>query len=228
MDGGGLIVRDAQKPEDSPYDAEALEAGRKLFSRPCLFVLGAVDLDHLPEPTLPEVCFAGRSNVGKSSLLNAVTGQKGLARTSDTPGRTQELNFFLIEERLSVCDLPGYGYARAPKDKVKRWTALVRAYLRGRPNLRRVLLLIDSRHGIKDNDRDIMTMLDEAAVNYQVVLTKSDKPKPREIPALVQRTRRELAEHVAAHPDILLTSSAKNQGIAELRAELAGLAAPAP
>lgn len=220
-------MRDVEKPEDSPYDDEALEAGRKLFSRPCTFVMGAVDVRALPSADLPEICFAGRSNVGKSSLINAVTGQKGLARTSDTPGRTQELNFFLIQDRLSICDLPGYGYARAPKDRVKKWTSMVRGYLRGRPNLRRVLLLIDSRHGIKDNDREIMDMLDEAAVNYQVVLTKTDKPKAADLTALVAKTVEELKGHVAAHPVLMQTSSEKGRGIAELRAELVQLAASA-
>lgn len=220
-------MRDVEKPEDSPYDDEALEAGRKLFSRPCTFVMGAVDVRALPSAALPEICFAGRSNVGKSSLINAVTGQKGLARTSDTPGRTQELNFFLIQDRLSICDLPGYGYARAPKDRVKKWTSMVRGYLRGRPNLRRVLLLIDSRHGIKDNDREIMDMLDEAAVNYQVVLTKTDKPKAADLTALVAKTVEELKGHVAAHPVLMQTSSEKGRGIAELRAELVQLAASA-
>lgn len=220
-------MRDVEKPEDSPYDDEALEAGRKLFSRPCTFVMGAVDVRALPSAALPEICFAGRSNVGKSSLINAVTGHKGLARTSDTPGRTQELNFFVIEDRLSICDLPGYGYARAPKDRVKRWTSMVRGYLRGRPNLRRVLLLIDSRHGIKDNDREIMDMLDEAAVNYQVVLTKTDKPKAGDLAALVAKTVEELKTHVAAHPVLMQTSSEKGRGIAELRAELVQIAASA-
>ncbi|MGC2857027.1 ribosome biogenesis GTP-binding protein YihA/YsxC [Novispirillum sp. DQ9] len=219
-------MREIETPEDSPYDDEALEAGRKLFSRPCTFVMGAVDVRALPAPALPEICFAGRSNVGKSSLINAVTGQKGLARTSDTPGRTQELNFFVIQDRLSICDLPGYGYARAPKDRVKKWTSMVRGYLRGRPNLRRVLLLIDSRHGIKDNDREIMDMLDEAAVNYQVVLTKTDKPKAGELADLMARTVEELKTHVAAHPVLMQTSSEKGRGIAELRAELVQLAAP--
>jgi GTP-binding protein len=218
-------VRENEQPEDGPYEDEAMEAGRKLFSRPCTFVMGAVQISTMPGTELPEICFAGRSNVGKSSLINAVTGHKSLARTSVTPGRTQELNFFRIEDRLSICDLPGYGYARAPLDRVKKWTKLVKSYLRGRPNLRRVLLLIDSRHGIKDNDREIMVMLDEAAVNYQVVLTKIDKPKAAELDALVEAMTAELKTHVAAHPVLMLTSSEKNRGIAELRAELVQLAA---
>ncbi len=214
-------MRDIERPQD---DAE-LEAGRLLFSRPCVFQLGAVSLSQLPATTLPEICFAGRSNVGKSSLINGLTGQNALARTSDTPGRTQELNFFSLDDRLSVCDLPGYGYARAPKDRVKKWTSLVKSYLRGRPNLRRVLLLVDSRHGIKDNDREIMTMLDEAAVNFQVVLTKVDKLKAHELDQVLERTAVDLAKHVAAHPEIHATSSAKGNGLPELRAAIAALAA---
>lgn len=213
-------MRDAEKPFD---DAE-LEEGRKLFSRPVTFMLGAVSLDGLPPPDLPEICFAGRSNVGKSSLINALTGQKSLARTSDTPGRTQEVNYFSADDRILMADLPGYGFARAPKDKVARWTRLVMSYLRGRPNLRRVLLLVDSRHGIKENDREVMDMLDSSAVNYQVVLTKIDKLKEAEREDVLARTREELTKHVAAHPDVLLTSSAKASGLDELRAEIARIA----
>jgi GTP-binding protein len=208
------------------HDDEDLEAGRLLFSRPCTFMLGAAGLDQLPSSEMPEVCFAGRSNVGKSSLINALTGTQGLARTSNTPGRTQELNFFNLAERIFICDLPGYGYAEAPKDRVKRWTRLVKSYLRGRPNLRRVLLLIDSRHGVKANDHEIMTMLDEAAVNFQVILTKMDKLKVKEAETIVDRTQVELAKHVAAHPEILATSSEKGKGIAEVRAAIAALALP--
>lgn len=209
---------------DQAYNDAELEAGRLLFSRPCTFQLGAVSLAQLPATELPEICFAGRSNVGKSSLINALTGRNSLARTSDTPGRTQELNFFALDDRLSVCDLPGYGYARAPKERVERWTRLVKSYLRGRPNLRRVLLLVDSRHGIKDNDREIMSMLDEAAVNYQVVLTKADKLKAGELERVRERTAADLAKHVAAHPEIHATSSAKGAGLPELRAAIAALA----
>jgi len=209
---------------DATYDDDALEAGRLLFARPCIFLRGVVDMRGLPDAVLPEVCFAGRSNVGKSSLINAVTGQKSLARTSDTPGRTQEINYFDADGRVLIADLPGYGFARAPKAKVEQWTALVMRYLRGRPNLRRVLLLIDSRHGIKANDREVMTMLDDAAVNYQIILTKVDKLKAGGLDAVKARTVAELSKHVAAHPVILATSSAKSQGIAEVRAEIAALA----
>lgn len=212
---------------DQPFEDQALEAGRLLFSRPAEFVLGVAGLPQLPDDSLPEVCFAGRSNVGKSSLINALTGQKALARTSDTPGRTQELNFFRINNRLMLADLPGYGYARAPKDRVKRWTNLVKTYLRGRAPLRRVMVLIDSRHGIKPVDHEIMTMLDEAAVSYQIVLTKADKISATELAACLDQTKADLAKHVASHPEVLVTSSAKGSGMAELRAELAELALPA-
>lgn len=216
-------MRDAER-----HDDEDLEAGRLLFSRPCTFMLGAVGLEHLPDSILPEVCFAGRSNVGKSSLINALTGTQGLARTSNTPGRTQELNFFSLADRLLICDLPGYGYAEAPKERVQKWTRLVKSYLRGRPSLRRVLLLIDSRHGVKANDHEIMTMLDEAAVNFQIVLTKMDKLKVKEAESIEGKVRDAISKHVAAHPEILLTSSEKGIGLAEVRAAIASLAAPAP
>jgi GTP-binding protein len=214
-------VRDAER-----HDDQELEAGRLLFSRPCTFMLGAAQLSQLPDSDLPEVCFAGRSNVGKSSLINALTGTQSLARTSNTPGRTQELNFFNLAERILICDLPGYGYAQAPKERVKRWTMLVKDYLRGRPNLRRVLLLIDSRHGVKDNDHEIMDMLDEAAVNFQVVLTKMDKLKVSEAETIIGKTQTALAKHVAAHPEILTTSSEKGLGLAEVRAAVTSLALP--
>ncbi len=207
-------------------DPETLERGRLLFTRPCSFLLGAAGLDQIPESALPEVAFAGRSNVGKSSLVNALTGRKTLARTSNTPGRTQQLNFFDLGGRLMLADLPGYGYAEAPKAQVERWTALVDAYLKGRAPLRRVLLLVDARHGLKEVDRKVMSMLDAAAVSYQVVLTKSDKIKEGRLGKLVEATAKELAGHVAAHPEILPTSAIKGRGIAEVRAALAELAAP--
>ena len=204
------------------------EAGRLLFAREAQFVKGVVNLSGLPDAGLPEIAFAGRSNVGKSSLVNALTGRKTLARTSNTPGRTQELNFFNLDSRLMLVDLPGYGFAKTSKDKVRTWEALVRDYLRGRVELRRVLLLIDARHGIKDSDRGLMKMLDDSAVSYQAVLTKADKLKHAEIETVLARTKADLARHVAAHPDIALTSSEKGWGIAELRAQIAMLALEAP
>ncbi len=209
-------------------DEAALERGRKFFARECQFLLSVAQLEQLPPADLPEVAFAGRSNVGKSSLLNALTNRKVLARTSNTPGRTQQLNYFLIEHpeqgSLYLVDLPGYGYARVSKSLVEEWTALLKAYLRGRPTLRRAVLLIDARHGIKDSDREIMTMLDDTAVSYQGVLTKADKVKPGVLQAVIDKTTAELSKHVAAHPVISVTSSVSGLGIAELRADLAALA----
>lgn len=206
--------------------AGLLEAGRLMFAREVTFLLGVAALDQLPPFTLPEVAFAGRSNVGKSSLINAVCGRSTVARTSNTPGRTQELNFFDITGRMIMVDMPGYGFANAPKDKVDAWTRLVNGFLRGRPTLRRCMLLVDSRHGLKDNDRDMMKMLDQSAVIYQVVLTKIDKLKASELAAVEARTRDEIARRVAAHPNLILTSSEKGIGIPELRAELLQLANP--
>jgi GTP-binding protein len=210
----------------TPEEAAALEAGRRLFAQPCAFLRGVLELDQMPPPTLPEITFAGRSNVGKSSLINALTGRKTLARTSDTPGRTQEINFFDLGGRLVLTDLPGYGFAKAPKGKVDAWTDFIRLYLKGRPSLRRALVLIDARHGLKDSDHDIMTMMDKSAVNYQIVLTKADKVKPGPLAALKEQISAELAKHVAAHPEILATSSFDGTGIAEVRAALSELARP--
>ena len=212
--------------EEPALDEAAIEEGRLLFARESRFVKGVVALDGLPPADLPEVAFAGRSNVGKSSLLNALTGRKRLARTSNTPGRTREINFFDLDERLMLADLPGYGYAKAPKTQVKGWTRLVRDYLAGRISLRRICLLIDARHGIKDSDRGIMELLDKAAVVYQLVLTKADKLKAPELEACMAKTSTEMAGHVAAHPTLMVTSAVKGTGIAELRAALATLAAP--
>ncbi|WP_029011060.1 ribosome biogenesis GTP-binding protein YihA/YsxC [Azospirillum halopraeferens] len=201
-----------------------IEAGRLLFARPCDFVWGAATLDQIPDASLPEVAFAGRSNVGKSSLINALTGRKTLARTSNTPGRTQQLNFFDLGGRLRLVDMPGYGYAKESKEKVEAWTDMVRRFLKGRVTLRRACVLIDSRHGLKPNDHEIMTMLDQAAVPYQVVLTKADKVKPAELDAVRARTAADLKKHPAAFPEVHVTSSEKGEGIPELRAALATLA----
>ncbi len=208
------------------FDQETLENGRLLFAGECTFLIGAVDFNLMPESQLPEVTFAGRSNVGKSSLINKLTGRKNLARTSNTPGRTQEINFFDLGGRLMLADLPGYGYAKAPKARVDQWTDLVMYYLRARVQLRRVCLLIDARHGLKDNDRDAMKLMDQAAVSYQIVLTKSDKIKAGPLAKLLDRTYSEIKTHVAAHPEIIVTSATKNTGIAELRAALGMLANP--
>ena len=203
-----------------------IEAGRLLFARDVTFMLSAVSLDTLPPARLPEICFAGRSNVGKSSLINALTSRKGLARASNTPGRTRELNYFNVDERLFVVDLPGYGYAKASKSDIARWTKLTRQFLFGRASLRRVFLLIDSRHGVKDSDLELMGMLDETAVTYQLVLTKVDKLKKGELEKVLAKTMNVIAKRPAAFPEIISTSSEKKRGLDELRAEIAGLALP--
>ena len=201
-------------------------SGEWLFERPWHFLKSAPALEFLPPVDRVEVAFAGRSNVGKSSLINALLRQNGLARTSNTPGRTQELNYFLTDDvPLYLVDMPGYGFAKAPKDKVEAWTELVFDYLRGRPTLARVLLLIDSRHGLKPVDQTIMEMLDTAAVSYQVVLTKADKIKAHELDALIESTAKSLKSHAAAFPEVIATSSEKGTGIAELRAAIATILA---
>ena len=212
--------------DEGPED-DLIESARKLFAGPVSFLKSAPDLRFLPDPDVPEVAFAGRSNVGKSSLLNKLTNRNGLARTSNTPGRTQELNFFDVgapEEGalpfMRLVDMPGYGFAKAPKDIVRKWRHLVNDYLRGRVVLKRALVLIDSRHGIKDVDREVMTMLDKAAVTYHLVLTKADKIKASELAAVSESTAAEGRTHVAAHPRLLVTSAEKDMGMADLRAAI--------
>lgn len=206
---------------------QQLEAGRLLFARDVDFMRSAVSLETLPPPDLPEICFAGRSNVGKSSLINALTNRKGIARASNTPGRTRELNYFNIDSRLFIVDLPGFGYAKASKSDIARWQTLTKAYLRGRAGLRRVFLLVDSRHGIKSSDIEVMDMLDETAVTYQIILTKIDKLKKGQLSKVTQNTVKLIAKRPAAFPTVIQTSSEKKDGMDLLRAEIVGLALPA-
>ena len=214
-----------ESPEFTPAD---IARGEALFKGGCSFVKGVVKIDGLPTDGKPEICFAGRSNVGKSSLINALTGRTSLARVSVTPGRTRELNFFTLgkDHALYLVDMPGYGYAEASKVAVRGWTRLIGDYLKGRRELKRVFLLIDARHGIKPNDRETMTLLDEAAVSYQAVLTKADKPKASELEAVISKVRAELAKRPAAFPQVIVTSSRMGDGIPELRAAVAELANP--
>jgi GTP-binding protein len=205
-------------------EAERIEAGRLLFAGPIEFERSVPSMEFLPVADVPEVAFAGRSNVGKSSLINALTGRLKLARASTEPGRTRELNFFRVGEKLRLVDLPGYGYAKAPKNEIGRWTALTRDYLRGRTSLKRVVLLIDGRHGLKPDDKDVMDALDKAAVTYQLVLTKADKVKPTEIAVTADATRAAIDKRPAAHPEVIATSSETGLGIEQLRAEIAALA----
>ena len=201
-------------------DAEA-ELGRKLFSGPVNFLKGVVAMDGLPEADRVEVCFAGRSNVGKSSLINAITNRKGLARASNTPGRTQEINFFELGDKRYLVDLPGYGFANAPVAVVEKWQRLLKSYLSGRPNLRRAFVLIDSRHGIKPVDEEIMQLMNRSALTFQVILTKIDKIKQPEQDKVLIQVRTKLAKHPAAFPELIITSSEKGEGIATLRAVIA-------
>jgi GTP-binding protein len=204
-------------------EAARIEAGRLLFAGRVTFERSVPSMEHLPNASFPEVAFAGRSNVGKSSLINAITGRNKLARASSEPGRTRELNYFNVGDKLWLVDMPGYGFASAPKGEIKRWTALVRDYLRGRPSLKRVFLLIDARHGVKATDVEVMDALDLAAVSYQILLTKSDKPKSSELAAVEAATRSAIAKRPAAHPVIIATSSETGAGIEHARAEIAAL-----
>ena len=206
--------------EAAVFDAEALEAARKLFARETRFLMGAAAIDGLPDSELPEVAFAGRSNVGKSSLINAVTGRKELARASNEPGRTREVNFFVLDELLRLVDLPGYGFAKVSRDVARKFQNLGRAYLRGRPNLKRAYLLIDARHGLKPVDAEALDAFDQAAVSYQIVLTKADKLKPAEVAKVTASTLAAVSKRPAAFPRVLATSSETGLGIPELRAEI--------
>ncbi|MDB5447957.1 MAG: c [Phenylobacterium sp.] len=205
---------------EGPFDADALEAARKLFAHEVSFLMGAVAISGLPGTELPEVAFAGRSNVGKSSLINAVTGRKELARASNAPGRTREVNFFVADEKLRLVDLPGYGFAKVSRDVAKKFQNLGRSYLRGRPNLKRAYLLIDARHGLKAVDADALEAFDQAAVSYQIVLTKADKLKPAEVASVAEATLKAVAKRPAAFPRVLATSAETGLGIPELRAEI--------
>lgn len=207
---------------EAPDDVSA-EKGRKLFAGQTDFVKGVVAMSGLPDADRMEVCFAGRSNVGKSTLINALTGRKGLARASNTPGRTQEINFFELGEARYLVDLPGYGYANAPLAVVEKWQRLLKNYLSGRPNLRRAFVLIDSRHGIKPVDEEIMQLMNRSALTFQVVMTKADKIKDHERDRVLEQVRGKLAKHPAAFPELILTSSEKGEGIAILRAVISSL-----
>ena len=211
-----------QFPEVETPEPAALEQGRLLFAGETEFVKGVVAMDGLPDPDRIEICFAGRSNVGKSSLINALTGRKGLARASNTPGRTQEINFFTAGD-IYVVDLPGYGFANAPLAVVEKWQRLLKLYLQGRQPLRRVFVLIDARHGAKAVDEEIMSLLDSSAVTFQVVMTKTDKIKGKALDDALAKTRAALAKHPAAFPEIILSSSEKGDGIPTLRAIIAGI-----
>jgi GTP-binding protein len=206
---------------DAPFTDEEIEAARVLFAGPAAFVMGAAQIQGLPPADQPEVAFAGRSNVGKSSLINALLGRKDLARASNTPGRTREVNFFSLDERLRLVDLPGYGFAKAARTEVKKFQNLGRSYLRGRPNLKRAYLLIDARHGLKDVDEEAMAAFDVAAVSYQIVLTKADKISAREVEAVTARTLAAISRRPAAFPRVVATSAEKGTGLPQLRAEIA-------
>jgi GTP-binding protein len=220
--------QEALKAHDADDPQAALEAGRQFFAQDCRFVAGAATTEAMPSPGLPEVAFAGRSNVGKSSLINALTGRRALARVSHTPGRTQQINFFELGGRLRLVDLPGYGFASVAREQSGAWTRLIALYLKGRPSLRRLCLLIDSRLGLKDSDRKTMVELDKSALSYQVVLTKADKAKPAELVGRARAIEAEIARHAAAHPAVIVTSAYAGKGLEELRASLAALSSPTP
>jgi len=209
---------------EAAFTEAEIEAARVLFAREASFVMGAAKIEQLPPPDMPEIAFAGRSNVGKSSLINALVGHHGLARSSGEPGRTREVNFFLLDGRIRLVDLPGYGFARASKGEAKRFQNLARDYLRGRPNLRRVFLLIDARHGLKPSDAEAMDAFDVAAVSYQIVLTKADKLKPAQAQAETERSLAAISRRPAAFPRVVATSAEKGLGMAHLRAEAAAAA----
>jgi GTP-binding protein len=231
MEARGGITRQGWQVSSEIFPARAVdpelaEVGRRLFAKEARFIAGAPEPSALPPESLPEVAFAGRSNVGKSSLINALTGRRMLARTSNTPGRTRQINFFDLGGRLLLVDLPGYGYAEASKAAIKSWTELVQRYLRTRAKLRRVCFLVDARHGIKEVDRPLMNMLDAAGVAYQIVLTKTDKVGTEELTLILEKVVTQLAARVAAHPEIHLTSAVDRRGIAELHESLGELATP--
>ena len=223
INGAARVHHETRSPR---LDSDDLETGRLLFAGSCDFIAAANSIRALPPVTRPEICFAGRSNVGKSSLVNALTGRRMLARTSQTPGRTRQLIFFNLADRLQLVDLPGYGYAAAPKTEIKAWTELTRKFLAGRPSLQRVYLLIDCRRGVGRLDEDIMQLLNNAAVSWALVLTKSDKLKPTQIDKIIKDTNLKISRHVAAYPEIFVTSSETKYGIEYLRAHLAGFVAP--
>lgn len=206
------------------FSANELEEARKLFAGPCDFMLGVAGLGQLPSADMSEIAFAGRSNVGKSSLVNALTNRNTLAKTSHTPGRTQQLNFFNLGDRIYMVDMPGYGYAKVSKEKRDDWTQLIFDYLRGRPTLRCVFILIDSRHGFKDSDIELMKMLDETAVQYRIILTKTDKIKTQQLEKVTADIIKTLKTHAAGYPDVLATSSHKDRGLKEFRAVIASYA----